>query len=594
MTKSQEVKNFMWEQSDSFQRSWQYFSEKVFNTLNKNFNPEVTLIAVLEEKNENKENICIEPETYRVTSDCFEHLTELSNQLAKADRDSLIKYDGDQEVRERLEESNRLQVNFTAFCSAIKKILEKYNYFHEKKFYCSFPSRIEGYLVFIVLGIDLKVYDSYYRLIRTNYRNSNISPSLLDSLAEEFIDAALSALREDNTGYKNIKEDIIEIKRRSGNDFMFTISRYGSFMASHHDLFEHINTISSLRYEGKESLGKLLIAAKDHEKIKMTMELETPIFIGDYRKVRKFLELSSDDNYLISDADMVYGLGTILQGYNPRNENLYIINFTNHYQWELIHDNNILMKVAYREPFLPEEKINFKKFSSDFKRIFKNLDEKNIKDLWEIILESTQQRHGTMLVISDKAQDEAERLKNQSFRIKPQKINKELISMITTIDGAVLLDSKGTCYSIGVILDGIATEKGDSARGARYNSALRYYDFIRKDFNCVIVVVSEDGMIDIFPDLKPQIRHMDIGFKINNLEDIKKSENPDNKKFQEQTQWLCDHKFYLSQEECDKIKSLISDIVNKFPGKMINICRGDLIPDPEMNESYFSDNQGLV
>jgi hypothetical protein len=34
--------------------------------------------------------------------------------------------------------------------------------------------------------------------------------------------------------------------------------------------------------------------------------------------------------------------------------------------------------------------------------------------------------------------------------------------------GGVLIDPNGTCYAIGVILDGIATTKGDPARGSRY------------------------------------------------------------------------------------------------------------------------------
>ena len=59
-------------------------------------------------------------------------------------------------------------------------------------------------------------------------------------------------------------------------------------------------------------------------------------------------------------------------------------------------------------------------------------------------------------------------------------LNDSLIRNVTSIDGAVLLDSHGVCHSIGVILDGIATNKGTSARGARYNSAVRYVDGNKK------------------------------------------------------------------------------------------------------------------
>ena len=51
------------------------------------------------------------------------------------------------------------------------------------------------------------------------------------------------------------------------------------------------------------------------------------------------------------------------------------------------------------------------------------------------------------------------------------------------------------CYSIGVILDGKATGRGTSTRGARYNSAIRYVE--SSPYPCMAIVVSEDGMVDV-------------------------------------------------------------------------------------------------
>ena len=49
-----------------------------------------------------------------------------------------------------------------------------------------------------------------------------------------------------------------------------------------------------------------------------------------------------------------------------------------------------------------------------------------------------------------------------------------VLRLVTNIDGAVLIEPSGICHAIGAILDGLATEKGDSSRGSRYNGALRY------------------------------------------------------------------------------------------------------------------------
>ena len=70
-----------------------------------------------------------------------------------------------------------------------------------------------------------------------------------------------------------------------------------------------------------------------------------------------------------------------------------------------------------------------------------------------------------MLVISSNAKGEAERLGKQSFAVKPFMLIAEQLPSVSSIDGAVLLDKTGDCHALGIILDGHASEQGDSARG---------------------------------------------------------------------------------------------------------------------------------
>jgi hypothetical protein len=56
------------------------------------------------------------------------------------------------------------------------------------------------------------------------------------------------------------------------------------------------------------------------------------------------------------------------------------------------------------------------------KRIFQDISKNKIDDLWDVAIEATKQKHGTMLVISDNALDESERLGKQCFPIKPLKL----------------------------------------------------------------------------------------------------------------------------------------------------------------------------
>jgi hypothetical protein len=590
MPENKKLKNFMWEYSDEFQSSLQYFSKRVFKYLNKNLKPEVLLLAVLDEENKNKEKLLIEPGNWDYDIKYFKNIINLTEKLKKAnqkDTGGVYSVDIDLDFQIKEEKARFIQFKYESYVSAILRVLKKNN---NKKYFCDFPVEVNGYLVFIILGLDKNTFESYYSLTKTEsvHKIFKLSTSLLESIANEFINTSVKSLREYRENSNDLQEnDILEILFRAAKNFMYigTTNENIGFIQS---LFEIINTISSLRYEGKEGLGKLIITKQNHNKIKLNFELEEPIFLPEFRKVRKFLEISNDENFLVTDGSKVYGLGAISPGYNPKNENLFIINFTNHYQWELVHDNRVLMKVAYREPQLPDGKIDQKKFSSDFKRIFKTATEKNIKNLWNLILEATNQKHGTMLVISDNAQKEAERLKNQSFKMIPKKIEESLIPLITSIDGSVLLDNHGICFAIGVILDGMATEKGTSARGARYNSALKYYDSVWDKFNCLIVVISEDGMIDIIPELMPKIRHLDISLKLKAFENFKKMEKADRVKYEEMIDWFLKNTFYLTQKECDYIKKLQKEIEKKNPD-FNKWCLKSLKPDPQMDDSYFLD-----
>lgn len=248
------------------------------------------------------------------------------------------------------------------------------------------------------------------------------------------------------------------------------------------------------------------------------------------------------------------------------------------------------MIVEYKQPNIPKDRINRDKFYSDLKRVFKEIDKRQIDDLWDITLQATKQSHGTMLVISENAQKESDRLGKQSFSVKPMKLTSNAIQQVTSIDGAVLLDKNSICYAIGVILDGLATEKGDSSRGARYNSAIRYFENSGKETPLVIVIISEDGMINLIPKLLPQIRHSEIINRITELIDLNKLEKVERKRYYPIINWFENNQFYLTKDECDSVNILKKDLEQKEKEPAdVWIVRNDLKPNSEMNESYYVD-----
>ena len=149
-----------------------------------------------------------------------------------------------------------------------------------------------------------------------------------------------------------------------------------------------------------------------------------------------------------------------------------------------------MMVVIYGLPELPRPSIDKQNFISKLNECFPSINATDAEHIAAMLMTASMQRHGGMLVVSANAKGEAERLQNQSTPVKPVRLTPELVKAFTRIDGAVLVDTQAVCHSIGVILDGLATKKGTPARGARYNSAIRYVETTRIPW--VIAVLSED------------------------------------------------------------------------------------------------------
>lgn len=118
---------------------------------------------------------------------------------------------------------------------------------------------------------------------------------------------------------------------------------------------------------------------------------------------------------------------------------------------------------------------------------------------------SCMQSHGTMLVIiSDtEVEKEATRFTSKQYGMQNMHSAELDINSFNSIDGSIILDQKGVIYAIGVILDGSIKSKGNMARGARYNSALKYRDYLcKKRIQGMILIVSEDGTVEILDSAK--------------------------------------------------------------------------------------------
>jgi len=253
------------------------------------------------------------------------------------------------------------------------------------------------------------------------------------------------------------------------------------------ELFDLFNQIALLHYEEAESSGFLVLCRPESQTLNLPIiKFTTPFIVRDVRAVRKMLQISEQRLRLLCAGETVYGFATGVD-----HPDTLTIQFQKHGMWEVRQAGSVVVQV---------NELAFTTVSRDclmdtLERVFGRIPPFQMQHLWDLIEAAKRQVRGTNLLITTEAAAEADRLGNQCTQLTPVKLTPALMERLTSIDGTVIMDTRGICYGIGAILDGIVSPRGDRTRGGRYNSALMYIDSCLSP--SVIIVVSQNGTVDL-------------------------------------------------------------------------------------------------
>ena len=474
-----------------FRVSAQLFAEGVFNLLDRSLRPEIFLLGLASAKeSDDPDAVILEPASVRYAPEDFRHVKAHAAGLEADAGPQGIVYHLHPNDHDRFEKQHWYEL----VCRATETTLEALAASRQenRRSFCSTPVSLQGYLVTVVLQLSADCYGGYYALPRAA---AGRPANLPHAAVLEFLHDCTRALREADTADNDqpvLDRDYNELLRSAGRRLMLRVAPAGT-----HGLYDACNGVAALRHEGDEGIGTMLVSRRLHPAIVPVLTLETPVPMRDHRSIRKLLELSEGHTALISDASHVFGLGQLVPESDGQYEPLVTVHFTNHYSWEMSHAGHILMRVVSNTPRLPQGQVAADNFARVVRIVFPKLRTDSTDYLWDLAQKASTQPTGTILVISAGAAQEAQRLTRQCFRVVPRIMTPSVLRLVTNIDGAVLIEPSGMCHAIGAILDGLATDKGDSSRGARYNSALRYVNSSK--YPVLAVVVSEDGWIDLLP-----------------------------------------------------------------------------------------------
>jgi hypothetical protein len=367
----------------------------------------------------------------------------------------------------------------------------------ESSWFVSPPSPRAGFTVVFLLGASTAA-------LRRIPFFRDLETGKIVSLAYCAIDILLRCASVDSGGttsslYFSPREDIEDLLRDAGESVMLTALGNGGAQGGREwNLFERINRIAAVRYEKNEGTGRMVFSKRLHD-FSSYVPFERAVPLSDSVWSRKMLEICTDDVTVgANDTELLGLVDTSLTALE------FWVEFVSTTTWRFRYGtDDVLMEVVRGIPRVPRPTVDRASFEETAQRVFADL-EVNVELLWETLQIAREHGHATTRVVTPDAASEARRLRQQATPIAATVLSETQVRALTRIDGAVLLDHEGLCHAVGVILDGKATERGSPARGARFNSALRYV-LEEGERASIAVVLSEDGNVDLLPRLRPRI-----------------------------------------------------------------------------------------
>lgn len=350
-------------------------------------------------------------------------------------------------------------------------------------------------------------------------------------------------------------------------------------------LFDTLNLISSLSYEGADSIGFLILATPDNPSVSYDIRFVEPVPLRDFRWARKVIEMASAEIGVVAVPGKIHGLGHVDDADVSTDNDLFVVRFHGRYRWELRYRERVMMLCDYGVPRLPRRPFDRSRFVSNFGRIFPRSEEGDAERAWSLCEHAVTMNRGCMLVYADSAADEAARLARQATQIVPTLLTGKLLDRAASVDGSILLDEHGVCHAIGVILDGSAHDSCTPSRGSRYNSAIRYVrDTIR---GRLAIVISDDQTIDIMPTLRPQISRDEVEAQLLALESAPPDEH------HSALRWLNEHRFYLTPAQCQRANAVLERI-DQAPKEVarLYVVTPEFTPALDLDDSYFFETEG--
>jgi len=571
---------FMWAYQDSYRVSIQMLAQDVLAELGAEANATAFVVGVRTPESKNHNPVCIEPEDDKWSLSIFNDLLESVELAYKNHHLQDMFFDDRASMRDKPEWMRQGAVS-----SEIAKALRAFDAVNDVRSFCGDARRIDEYYVTPVIQVASSIFSKFPPLApnpNTSDRRGYGYRGLVEAAMYAVLHEATEKLHTPEPGrfvHKSMRS-AEEVVRIAAQGLLHTPGLSIERRYIHTNLFDTFNLVSSLMYEGAEGIGHLILVDPENEAVDFQIQFLDPVPFRESRWVRKVLQMSSTGVGIIADSQRIYGLGRLKDAHDPNVQDAFIIEFLDHYQWELRCGKHVLLRSQYGAPTLPQEPFDKSAFLANYARLFPKSSSEDSLHLWRLLHEQLLLNHGSMIVVAEDAASEAQRLSKQGTKILPVTLSETLLRSVSGIDGTILLDPQGVCHAIGVILDGEANEECTPSRGSRYNSGVRYVCSASQ--RRLAIVVSDDHTVDLFPTLRRLVSRSLLE------QHIAAFETATLDSYHEPRNWLSAHRFYINADQCKRLNAAITRL-DALPnrGSLIYLSTEHFEAHLEMDPSYL-------
>ena len=520
-----------------------------------------------------RHQICVEPEDGPLSVNDLLNVTDRAAELFQADPESSMQISSS-----RHHGLQQAAIRRRARAIALVEAIQASGAFAGLTFFASASEVIKPYEVHTCIGVPTAALDSLPALDDDMVGFTPVARSLQHQVIVDSLARADRALHLPDPG-SNLRvlgaaENIVKnAAERLIDGLTFRAAGLPG------DLFRAVNAFTSLSYERAGAGGRLVIADRERIANWERVRFQKPVSLHDARIMRKLLELTDAKTAVLADYQRVFGLGTC-DGVTDTME----IVVRGHADWEVKFEGLPLMRVAYGVPKLPIPWVEREEFADIAERLVGPI---GLDPIWEFVKNAQAGGRGTTLVVSHDPEGEASRLGGQAMPIAPDFLDPGDIVRLGSVDGAVILGPDGRCHAFGVILDGDASAaQGDPARGARYNSAVRYQR--SRVAKSLLVVISDDGTVDLIPHLKPRKHRQEVEGAVNDFLASCHADPVDGEEFARTHQRVTELAFYLNEDQCRRINGAYEkEMRRRIKEGGIAAYSIPLRPHQDMDDSYF-------